>query len=424
MSERFGGPRGTLDWTPSRMAVRDHVVRTAMEVFERAGYRSCSVPAFEEFELFVRSAGETSDVVAKEMYDFVDKGGRHVALRPEFTAGVVRMYLNELTREPQPVRLWTAGPAYRYNRVQRGRYREFQQFDVEAIGSADPAVDAELIALQLAWYGALGIDGLRVELNSIDTPAERRSYVARLVAYLDAHEDALSPDVRALRRTNPLRAFDTKDERSQDVLAGAPKITESLSRGAREHFELVCAFLDARGLSYIVVPELVRGLDYYSHTVWEVRWPPLGAQSTIGAGGRYDGFAEILGGAPTPGVGFAAGIERIVLSLEGQGLVPPSRPADVYVAIDEPAARPRLHAIADAIRARGARVEYDLAGRTSKGQLKQASVLGASIVVSCGAEEWRRGEATIRHAGRSEVVALASIAPTVLSHLTERTAIA
>lgn len=418
MSERFGGPRGTLDWPPARMALRTHVVEAAIGVFERAGYRPCSVPAFEDFELFARSAGESSDVVVKEMYDFVDKGDRHIALRPELTAGIVRMYLNELTREPQPARLWTAGPAYRYNRVQRGRYREFQQFDVEAIGSADPAVDAELIALQLAWYRILGIDGLVVELNSIDTPGARRGYVERLVAYLDAHEGALSPEVRGLRATNPLRAFDTKDERSRAVLAEAPKITDGLSDGARDHFERVKAFLDAREIAYTVVPELVRGLDYYSHTVWEVRWPALGAQSTIGAGGRYDGFAEILGGSPTPGAGFAAGIERIVIALEEQGLAPSTDAAtDVYVAIDEPAARPRLHAIADAIRARGSRVEYDLAGRSIKGQLKQAAALGASVVVSCGTEEWHRGEATVRHAGASTVVPLAAIAPTVLSHL-------
>ncbi len=418
MSERFGGPRGTLDWPPSRMAVRDHVVRTAIGVFERAGYRSCSVPGFEDFQLFVRSSGESSEVVAKEMYDFHDKGGRHIALRPEFTAGIVRMYLNELTREPRPVRVWTAGSAYRYSRVQKGRYREFEQFDVEAIGSDDPAVDAELIALQLAWYRALGIEGLELQLNSIDTPAARRAYVERLVAFLDDHAAGLSADVLALRGTNPLRAFDTKDERSLAVLAGAPKITDALSAGAREHFERVRAFLDARGIAYAVVPELVRGLDYYSHTVWEVRWPALGAQSAIGAGGRYDGFAEALGGPPTPGVGFAAGIERIVLSLEEQGLAPDGGPGtDVYMAIEEGAARPRLHAIADAIRARGGRVEYDLAGRSGRGQLKQAAALGAPIVVRCGAEEWRRGEATISHPGGSDVVSLDEVAPTVLAHL-------
>jgi len=288
---RFQALPGTEDWLPERLALRRRVERAAAETFERAGYREVLVPTIEATELFVRTSGESSDVVTKEMYSFRDRGDRDVSLRPELTAGIVRAYIEHgMAMLPQPVRVYASGAAFRYNRAQRGRLREFVQFDVEAIGSADPAVDAELVALSLAWLEALGIEGLVLELNSIDTPAARRAYAADLVDYMDRHAGDLAEDVLRLRDVNPLRAFDTKDARSREVLAGAPKITERLSPAAAEHFAAVRAFLDARGIAYAVVPELVRGLDYYTHTAWEIRWPALGAQDALLGGGRYDGF--------------------------------------------------------------------------------------------------------------------------------------
>jgi histidyl-tRNA synthetase len=387
---------GIHDWPPERMALQRAVTEAAREIFERAGYEEIGVPVLEATELFVRTSGEGSEVVTKEMYSFADRGDRAVSLRPEFTAGIVRSYLElGMSRRPQPVRVFTVGNAWRFNRPQRGRYREFVQFDVEAIGSADPAVDAELIALQMAWLTAIGMDGLELEINSIDTFAGRSAYVEELRAFIDAHRADLDPDVLRLRDVNPLRAFDTKDPGSQAVLAGAPKITDRLTPEADAHFRQVLAFLDARGVRYTVAKALVRGLDYYTHTAWEIKWPALGAQSTVSGGGRYDGFAEILGGPPTPGIGFAAGIDRIVLALEDLGrataLVAGRRRCDVFAVITADAARPRLHALLDELRVAGMRAEADLAGRSEKGQGKQAERVDARVVLRCGDAEWARG---------------------------------
>jgi histidyl-tRNA synthetase len=396
LSAAFQTPRGTLDWLPAQMRGRRHVVERARDLFERAGYREVATPVFEDTGLFQRTSGEGSEVVQKEMYSFEDKGGRPLSLRPELTASLVRAYLEHgLSRQPQPVKIWTVGACYRYNAVQRGRLREFHQFDAEAIGSTDPAVDAELIALQAAWYADLGLDGLELELNSIGDTADRGPYLATLVEYLDRHLGELSDDVRRQRDTNPLRAFDTKDERSQAIMADAPKISDHLSLAAQEHFEAVRGLLDARGVRYRVEPALVRGLDYYTRTAWEFKWPPLGAQSTIGGGGRYDGLAEAIGGAPTPGVGFGAGLERLLLAL-GEDAGGSEPPADVFFAILHPPARPRLLALLDEARGAGLRAEADLAGRGTKGQFKQADRVGARLTVVAGEDEWERGVAALR----------------------------
>ncbi len=388
------------DWLPERMALHRGVVVAAARLFSNAGYREIALPILGETGLFARSSGEGSEVVTKEMYSFVDRGGRELSLRPEFTAAVVRAYLEHgMAKRPQPVRVFTCGTAYRYNRAQRGRYREFYQFDVEAIGSADPAVDAEVIALEMAWLEGLGLTGLELELNSVDTVAGRAAYVTTLREYLADRRGDLSDDVVRLLSVNPLRAFDTKDERSQRVLADAPKITDALSAEAAEHFAQVRAFLDARGVRYAVAKTLVRGLDYYTHSAWEIKWAGLGAQSTVSGGGRYDGLAEVLGGPPTPGIGFAAGVDRIVLALEAQGrgdtvaIVPT---VDAFFLIDEPAARPALHAILDDLRVAGVACEADLAGRSAKGQWKHAERLGARLIVTCEAGDWAAGTLRVR----------------------------
>jgi histidyl-tRNA synthetase len=283
---------------------------------------------------------------------------------------------------------------FRYARAQRGRYREHWQFGVEALGSDDAAVDAEVVALQAAWYRRLGLDGVELRLNSIGDTDCRPAYREQLVAYLRAHAEDLSADSRERLDVNPLRVFDSKDPRDHEVLREAPRISQHLCDACRAHFDQVRAFLDARALPYTLDSALVRGLDYYERTTWEFVWEPLGAQSALGGGGRYDGLAEQLGGARTPGVGFGAGLERTVLAMEAQGAVPPPPACDWYCAIDEPAARPGLHAQLDLARARGIAAEADLAGRSLKGQLRQAGRLHARLVTVCTAADWARGIVT------------------------------
>lgn len=398
MSGGFQAPRGTLDWLPPRSGARRAMIAAFQARAERAGFREAQTPVFEEKGLFARTAGESSEVVGKEMYVFTDQGERELALRPEFTAGIVRAYLEHgLSREAQPVRLWSAGSCYRYAAVQRGRYREFTQVNAEAIGSDDPAVDAELIALQVGWFRELGLDGLEVRLNTVGDRADREPYLQLLRAYLDEHLGDVDGDVRRQRDLNPLRAFDTKDPASQAVMAGAPTIADHVGAAAAEHFAQVRAYLDARGIAYTLDPTLVRGLDYYSRTTWEVAWPELGAQSGIGGGGRYDGLAELIGGPPTPGAGFACGVERVLLALEAQERLPGAGPAcDAFFMVLAAAARPRLHALMEQARDAGLACEADLAGRAAKGQMKQADRVGAARTVVCGDDEWARGACLVR----------------------------
>lgn len=404
MSDAFQPPRGTLDWLPDRQAARRAMIERFRALCEGAGYREAATPVFEDKTLFSRTAGESSEVVGKEMYLFEDQGERTMALRPEFTASLMRLYLDSgLSREAQPVRLWCAGSCYRYAAVQRGRYREFTQVDAEAIGSEDPAVDAELIALQMRWYGALGLDGIELRINTIGDRGDREPYLALLRAYLDEHLGDVDAEVRRQRDLNPLRAFDTKDPASAAVMADAPKLSDHVSGAAREHFAAVRAFLDARGIAYVVDPTLVRGLDYYTRTTWEVAWPELGAQSGIGGGGRYDGLAESIGGPATPGVGFASGVERVLLALEDQGRLPaPERGVDAFFAVFCDAARPALHALLDEARDAGVVCEADLAGRAAKGQLKQADRIGAARTVVCGDDEWARRVCLVRDMASGE----------------------
>jgi len=398
MTEPLRAPRGTIDWLPPRAAARRALIAGFADHVERARYREAATPIFEEVGLFSRTAGEASEVVGKEMYTFEDRGGRVLALRPEFTASIMRAYLEHgLGREPQPVRLWSAGSCYRYAAVQRGRYREFTQVNAEALGSDDPAVDAELIALQVGWYRALGLEGIELRINSIGDPADRAPYLAELRAYLDRHRDALDGEVLRQRDLNPLRAFDTKDAASAAVMAGAPKVLDHIGTDAAEHFARVRAFLDARGIAYRIDPTLVRGLDYYTRTTWEIAWPPLGAQSGIGGGGRYDGLAEAIGGPAVPAVGFASGVERVLLACEEQGVAPgPERACDVFFVILDDALRPDLHAVMDAVRAAGISCEADLGRRSAKGQFKHADRIGAALCVICGDDEAARGVVLVR----------------------------
>ena len=403
MSELVRAPVATIDWLPPRVALRQLVIDTAVRVFERAGFGQVVTPTFEDTALFARTAGDASDIVSKEMYSFADRGGREVTLRPEGTAPVVRAYLEHgQAREPQPVKLWYVAPMFRYARAQRGRYREHWQFGVESLGSEDPAVDAEVIALQAAWYRELGLlDRLVLELNSIGDGACRPAYRALLVEYLERFRSELSEDSQARLDVNPLRIFDSKDEGDRRIVSGAPVITDHLCDACAEHFAGVRAFLDARGLSYRVTPGLVRGIDYYERTAWEWVIPGGGSQAgSISGGGRYDGLAEQIGGDRVPGVGFGCGTERMVLALEDAGVEPPLPVVDWFIACEDDAARPQLHALLEQARARGLAGQADLAGRSLKGQLRHAERLRARVVTVCRAGDGARG--IVRH-GESEI---------------------
>jgi len=397
MSQEFQAPRGTLDWYGARAALRRAVLDAAREVFESAGYGQVVTPTFEDTGVFARTSGEGSDVVRKEMYSFTDRSGRPLTLRPEGTAGVMRAYLEHMTRLPQPVKVWYEVPMFRYSAVQKGRYREHYQFGVEAIGSDDPAVDAEQIGLQRRWYERVGVRGLQLLVNSIGDGKCRPAYLQLLVGYLDQHADELCDECRERRDVNPLRTFDCKEKGCRAVMAGAPKITDNLCEECAAHFADVRAHLDARGVAYAVDPGLVRGLDYYTRTAWEWQWTELGAQSALSGGGRYDGLAEQLGGRPTPGVGFGAGVERLVLTLEEMGAGPPvRRPLDALFAILADEARPRVIALMDDVRAAGVRCDAAYGGRRLKRALELADRRGVPTVVIVGDDEWAAGEATVR----------------------------
>jgi histidyl-tRNA synthetase len=377
---KFEAPRGTHDILPSEQPVWQWVTGEVERLCRLYGYRRITTPAIEDTELIARTSGEGSDIVQKEIYTFQDRGGRSLALRPEATAPICRAYLQHgLHRDPQPVKLYTIAPMWRYDRPQKGRYREHWQLSVEAIGSDDPAVDAEVIQLYDELLGRLGVRGYRLELNSIGDANCRPAYLERLERWLDEHDAELDDEARAKRRTSALRVFDVKSDRVQQALAAAPKIGESLCEACREHFEAVRGFLDTYGVAYELVPTLVRGLDYYTRTTFEFVDEAIGAKDTICGGGRYDGLIEQIGGASTPGIGFGAGIERLLLSLGEREVEGPS--VDVFFVASDGADRRAIAEAMAELRRRDVSSEMDYAGRSAKGQRTQAGRLKARQVV-------------------------------------------
>jgi histidyl-tRNA synthetase len=399
MSRKYQAPRGTFDILPAEQEVRARIERTARDLFERAGYARIETPAFEDTELFTRGVGEATDIVRKQMFTFEDQGGRSVTLRPEATAPICRAYVEHgMHKLPQPVKLWSAGSFFRYEAPQAGRFRQFNQIDAEAIGSDSPLVDAELIMLLDDLLSELGVPGVRLRLSSLGSPDARAAYREELRAYLRAHESELARDVRDRIDANPLRAFDSDDEGTREVMAGAPTMLERLEGEDAEHFAEVRTLLDRAGVEYELDGTLVRGLDYYTRTVFEFTCDRLGAQSGIGGGGRYDGLVEELGGSPTPANGWAAGVERIVLAL-GEGEA--AATSDVFVAAPDDQRDQALALVTDLRRA-GLRADLDLAGRSMKGQMKQADRLGARRAVILGDD----GTAALRdmHSGEQRDV--------------------
>jgi histidyl-tRNA synthetase len=372
---RFEAPRGTHDLLPSEQPLWRRVTTEAERLCALYGYRRIDTPVFEETALFTRTSGVGSDVVQKEMYTFEDRGGRSLTLRPEATAPICRAYVQHgLHRQPQPVKLYTIATMYRYAAPQRGRFREHWQLSVEAIGSDDPALDAELIQLYDALLRELGVQDYRLELNSIGDQNCRPGYLARLGEWLSAHESELDEDTRTKARTSPLRVFDNLEQKPpalQAALERAPKVGESLCDACLEHFEAVRRLLDVYGVAYELRPTLVRGLDYYTRTTWEFVGPEHGAQSTISGGGRYDGLIEEIGGPPTPGVGFGAGIERLLIALEHAGVSAEPPVIDLFFLVEPDADRAAALVEMRKLRAAGLACDADYAGRSMKGQRTQ-----------------------------------------------------
>jgi histidyl-tRNA synthetase len=386
MASKYQAPRGTFDVLPGDARARRLVEATAAAIFARAGYEPIATPAFEDTELFERGVGRSTDIVRKEMFTFEDKGGRSITLRPEGTAPICRAYLEHgMHKLAQPVKLSYVGPFFRHERPQAGRYRQFHQIGLEAIGTDSPLADAEAIMLLADLFITLGVPGIRLRLGSLGSQGARSAYLEELKSHLRAHEGDLSKDVRERIELNPLRAFDSDDEGTQGVMESAPTIVERLEGEDADHFAEVRALLEAADVTYEIDPTLVRGLDYYTRTIFSFVCDELGAQSEVGGGGRYDGLIEQLGGPATPAVGWATGIERILLAL---GEPEHASEPKVFISHEAGSGKGAQAAVAlvEELRRAGLSAEVDLAGRSVKGQFKHANRIGADIVVVLGEE--------------------------------------
>jgi histidyl-tRNA synthetase len=404
-------PRGTFDILPEDAARRKVLEEQAERILSAAGYRRIETPTFEATQLFVRGVGEATDIVRKEMYSFDDGGGRSLTLRPEGTAPICRAYLEHgMHKLAQPVKLWYLSSFYRAEAPQRGRYRQFWQVGAEAIGSPTAETDAELIVLLSDLLEAVGVRGTRLHLSSLGTAATRAEYREELAAYLHAHEDELSAEVRGRIDLNPMRAFDSSDPGTRAVMRDAPKLLDRLAPEDAEHFAQVRALLDDAEIRYELDPTLVRGLDYYTRTLWEFTSDELGAQSGVGGGGRYDGLIELLDGPPTPGVGWAAGVDRMLLA--SREITPGSELVDLFVALAKPDGARAGFDLAREARRAGLQAQLELARRSLKGQLRHADRIGARYVAIVG----ENGTATLKNmeSGNERDTALGSVIPEIL----------
>jgi histidyl-tRNA synthetase len=398
MGENIQPIRGMNDVLPADSAAWQLLERVCRETFAEYGYREIRVPMLERTELFKRSIGEMTDIVEKEMYTFEDRGGDSVTLRPEATAGIVRACISNGLLHNQRQKVWCAGPMFRYERPQKGRYRQFHQIDVEALGFPGPDVDAELIIMSARIWRKLGLDGLVLNVNSLGTAESRRAYRATLVEYFRGHAEALDEDSRRRLEGNPLRILDSKNPAMRAVIEGAPLLTDHLDAESAAHFARLRADLDEAGVPYVVNPRLVRGLDYYARTVFEWVTTDLGSQDAVCSGGRYDGLVQQLGGESVPGIGWALGEERIVELLRLKGLVGDEAYADVYVVLGGEAAEAAGLRVAESLRAAlpGLRVEMNCGAGSFKSQMKRADRSGARYAVILGDDEVARGVAALK----------------------------
>lgn len=391
-------PRGTKDILPDTVGDWNYVEGEIRELCRRFGYSEIRTPIFEHTELFQRGIGEGTDVVDKEMYTFTDRGERSITLRPENTASAVRAYLqNKLYAQSNLVKLFYIGSMFRYDRPQAGRMREFHQFGVEALGEANPAVDAEVILLAMNLLEGLGLKDLELSINSVGCPKCRSKYRTMLQDFFRDKLEDLCEDCRSRFERSPLRILDCKKDSDKPYMADAPKITDCLCEECADHFAKLKELLTSAGISFTHDPRLVRGLDYYTKTAFEIKYPPLGAQSAVAGGGRYDGLIEEMGGNPTPAVGFATGLERLLLALESQNLLPEkNRSVDAYVVALGEAAQAEGFKLLNSLRQQGLSAAMDFAGRSMKAQMKQANKLGAKYSVILGEDEIAEGVAMLR----------------------------
>jgi histidyl-tRNA synthetase len=394
MSPRIQAIRGMEDVLPEQSALWERLEDACREVFRQYGYRNIRVPLVEQTALFVRGIGDATDIVEKEMYVFEDRNGESLALRPEATAGIVRSAIEHNFLYNGPMRVWTTGPMFRYERPQKGRQRQFHQFDVEALGFEGPDVDAEQIVMLARLWKSLGIADVELQVNSIGDAAERKAHREKLIAYFEQHAAVLDEDARRRLHMNPLRILDSKNPAMQAMIEAAPRLTEVLGGAAAEHFAGLKALLDAAGIPYRVNPRLVRGLDYYNRTVFEFVSGSIGAQSTIAGGGRYDALFEQLGGKATPACGFAFGVERVLLTMQAAGATA-AEAVDVYVVHSGEAAQGEAWRLAEQWRDSGRNVVLG-AGGSFKSQMKKADASGARYAVIIGEDEVASRRVTLK----------------------------
>lgn len=414
MSKIIEPLRGVHDVLPAQISTWQHLERVAREVFAAYGYEEFRVPIIEQTQLFKRSIGDFTDIVEKEMFSFVDQGDDHITLRPEATAGIVRAAISNGMLRDSRLKVWCMGPMFRRERPQAGRYRQFHQIDAEAFGFAGPDVDAEMILLSARLMHRLGLTRLKLLVNSLGTAESRALYREQLIAYFSGHADALDEDSKRRLHGNPLRILDSKNPDMQRLVEGAPLLLDALDAESREHFDALCAHLKGAGIDYVIEPSLVRGLDYYTRTVFEWTTDALGAQSTVCGGGRYDGLVTQLGGTPTPGIGWAMGQERIVMLLEKQGLGVTREPPQVYLVLAGANTELAGFKLAEQLRSQypQLRVQVNLGGGNFKAQFKRADKSGAPWALVLGEDELARGMIAIkalRHEATQEECSLERI---------------
>lgn len=426
MSQAIQSIRGMHDILPGSTPAWRYLEACCASLLDAYGYRQIRLPIVEKTALFARSIGEVTDIVEKEMYTFEDRSGDSLSLRPEGTAGCVRAGIQHGLLHNQQQRLWYSGPMFRHERPQKGRYRQFHQIGVEAYGFAEPDIDVEIILLGARLWRRLGLGDVRLEINSLGSQAVRAQYRDALVAYLEQHRELLDEDANRRLYTNPLRILDSKNPALAGCLAAAPRLLDHLDEASKAHFDQVKQLLDAAGIDYTVNPRLVRGLDYYSHTVFEWVSDALGAQGTVCAGGRYDGLVSQLGGRETPAIGFAMGLERLLALLEAQNLLPPPPAPQVFIVTPGAAAREQGLVLAEQLRDAlpGCQVLLNAGGGSLKSQLKRADRAGAEVAVILGEQELAAGQASLKwlqQASAQTTVALAQLPSILAQQLTATT---
>ena len=394
-------PKGTQDILPQESAKWQYVEGFARETFKKYNYAEIRTPIFEHYEVISRSVGDTTDIVTKEMYDFYDKGDRHITLRPEGTAPVVRSYVENKLFAPEvqkPSKVYYIGPMFRYERPQAGRLRQFHQIGVECFGSSNPATDVETIAMADQFFKEIGIESVVLHLNTLGSTASRTAYRQALIDYLLPMKDQLSKDSQRRLEENPLRVLDSKEKEDKQAVENAPSILDYLDEESQAHFDAVRAMLDGLGIAYVIDTNMVRGLDYYNHTIFEFVTEVDGNELTVCAGGRYDGLVEYFGGPATPGFGFGMGLERLLLILDKQGVeLPVEASLDVYVAVLGSEAEVASLELVQALRRQGFIAERDYLGRKLKAQFKSADVFGAKTIIALGGSEVESGQITVKN---------------------------